>query len=196
MQGILLASSLFMFSPPQFAAESTSAKQEVQALVDSAFKVLRDPALKSDKKARIAQLRVAVDRVVDWEEMAKSSLGHHWRTTNDAQRAEFILVFKDLLAKQYMDDVDRFQGTEKVTVKDAEVRGELRIVKTTLLTASKELIPIDYTLRQTSAGWRVGDFSVEGVSMVNHFRNSFSRFLVNKDIGALIKQLRAKLGNL
>jgi phospholipid transport system substrate-binding protein len=190
----VLAATVLVFAQPSFAAEDP--KQTIQALVDAAFKILRDPALKNDRKARIGQLRTAADRVIDWEEMAKSSLGHHWRTTNEAQRAEFVLIFKDLLAKQYMDDIDRFQGTEKYVVKESEVRGELQIVKTTLITASKEQIPIDYTLHQAGGSWRVSDFSVEGVSMVNHFRNSFNRFLVNKDIGELIKQLRAKLGNL
>ena len=194
LKGCLVASAAFGLAPSALAADGPSPKETIQSLVDSAFKILRDPALKSDRKARIGQLRAAVDKGIDWEEMAKSSLGHHWRTTNDAQRAEFVNVFKDLLAKQYMDDVDRFQGTEKINVKEAEARGELQLVKTILVSASKEQIPIDYTLHKAATGWRVSDFSVEGVSMVNHFRNSFSRFLVNKDVGELIKQLKAKLG--
>jgi phospholipid transport system substrate-binding protein len=184
------------FAQTSYADGGPTPQQAIRTLCDEAFGIMRDEQLKKDRKVRIAKLRGAVDKVLDWEEMAKSSLGAHWRKITDPQRSEFVNVFKDLLARQYMEDVDRFQGTEKVTVKDAEVRGELQIVRTTLLTASKELIPIDYTLHKATQGWRVSDFSVEGVSMVNHFRGTFNRFLVNKDINELIKQLRTKLGNL
>jgi phospholipid transport system substrate-binding protein len=93
-----------------------------------------------------------------------------------------------------MDDIDRFQGTEQVQVLTSQKNGELAIVKTLLVTASREKIPIDYTLHQTRGGWMVGDLSIEGVSMVNHYRSTFSRFLVNSDFAALLKQLKQKLG--
>lgn len=190
----LLLPCLLLVVPSLAQAEPVPPKETVQSLVDSAFKILRDPQLKSNRTARIGQLRAAVDRVIDWQEMAKSSLGVHWRTASETQRSEFVNIFKDLLAKQYMEDVDRFQGTEQVKVKEAEARGELRLVKTTLVTASKEQVPIDYTLHLANSAWLVSDFSVEGVSIVNHFRSSFSRFLANKDLDALIKQLKGKLG--
>jgi phospholipid transport system substrate-binding protein len=193
---VAAVATLTSFVAPSRAGADSAAQRAIRTLCDEAFAIMRDEQLKKNRKARIAKLRSAVDKVLDWEDMAKSSLGHHWRKITDTQRSEFVGVFKDLLARQYMEDVDRFQGTEKITVKEAEVRGELQVVRTTLLTASKELIPIDYTLHQAAQGWRVSDFSVEGVSMVNHFRGTFSRFLVNKDINELIKQLRAKLGNL
>jgi phospholipid transport system substrate-binding protein len=176
------------------AGPGPAAKERIQWLVDNAFATLRDEELKKDTKRRIAKLREIVDQVMDWPDMARSSLGPHWRKLSDAERAEFVSVFKDLLAKQYMNDVDKFRGTEKVDVMDVEKSGDLSIVKTLLTTASKERVPINYTLHQASDGLRVNDFSVEGVSMVNHFRNTFSRFLVNKDFAALLKQLKQKLG--
>ena len=67
-------------------------------------------------------------------------------------------------------------------------------VKTTLLTASREQIPIDYTLRQSGGKWRAQDVSIEGVSLVNHYRKTFSRFLINKSFVDLMQQLKHKLG--
>jgi phospholipid transport system substrate-binding protein len=174
------------------AAQSSG--QLIRETINVVFALLRDPVLKQDTKQRMRKLREAVDRAFDWEAMAQSSLGPSWRKLDDKQRKEFVSVFKELLAQEYMDDIDRFQGTEQVQVKGRDKSGELEIVKTTLITASREQVPMDYTLQQAGPRWMVIDLSVEGVSLVNHYRQTFSRFLANKPFADLMQQLKRKLG--
>jgi phospholipid transport system substrate-binding protein len=169
-------------------------KQVVQETVDAAFKILRDPALKKDAKTRMSQLRETVDRAFDWEAMAQSSLGPPWRKLDDKQRREFVAVFKELLAQEYMDDIDRFQGSEQIQIKNSEKTGELESVNTVLITSSREQVPMNYTLQNFGKRWAVVDLSVEGVSLVNHYRETFSRFLANKQFSELMQQLKRKLG--
>lgn len=170
-------------------------KPVVEKTVQDALKILRDEKLKTDRKQRIAKLREVADRTFDWEAMAKSSLGAPWRTLNDAQRRDFVEVFKELLAQRYMDDIDRFQGSEELTVGNADQQGDLAVVKTTLLTVSREQVPIDYTLRLENGKWRAQDISIEGISLVNHYRKTFARFLANRTFDQLLQQLKTKLGN-
>jgi phospholipid transport system substrate-binding protein len=182
-------------SPPASSAQQEkSPRQIVSETVDAVFKILRDPGLKQDSKERMRQLRLVVDKVFDWAGMAQSSLGHHWRKLDEAQRAEFVAVFKELLAQEYMDDIDRFQGTERVVVKGAEQSGELWVVRTVLITASREEVPLDYTLHRAQATWAIDDVSIEGVSLVNHYRTTFSRFLTNHAFAELLDRLKRKLG--
>ena len=162
---VLLVGAL---APALHAAPQKTPQQEIQSLVDEAFAILRDPALKKNIQERMQKLRVAVDKVFDWEAMARSSLGHHWRKIDEAQRKEFVTVFKDLLARQF---------------------------KSVLITASKENVPIDYTMHVAGGRWQVVDVSIEGVSLVNHYRNTFNRFLVNGDFATLLERLKRKLGN-
>lgn len=176
-------------------AEVSSAKQAVEKTVREALKVLRDPTFKSDRKLRVTKLREVADRLFDWEGMAKSSLGAPWRNLNDVQRRDFVEVFKELLAQRYMDDIDRFQGSEELTVGDGNQQADLSVVKTTLFTASREQIPIDYTLRLTNGQWRAQDISIEGISLVNHYRKTFARYLTNKSFDQLLSQLKQKLGS-
>jgi len=181
------------------ALAEPAAKPALDAInrtIDKALKILRDERLKKDSAARMRQLRAAVDGVFDWEAMARSSIGHHWRKLDEQQRSDFVSVFKELLAKQYMDDIDRFQGSEQLKVTGGERRGEQMIVRTVLITVSREEVPIDYTMHKPAADWLVEDVSIEGVSMVNHYRKSFSRFLVNQDFGVLLAKLKRKLGGL
>ena len=55
--------------------------------------------------------------------MARSSLGSSGAAWMHQQRGRFVDVFKDILAAQYMDDIDRFQGTETVTVDGSTPEG-------------------------------------------------------------------------
>ena len=169
-------------------------KKVIEKTINDALGILRNQGLKSDPKLRLSKLREVADRTFDWAAMAQSSLGAPWRQLTEAQRKEFIDVFKELLAQRYMNDLDRFQGSEELTVGNAEQQGDLAVVKSTLLTASREQIPIDYTLRLTAGKWRAEDVSIEGVSLVNHYRKTFSRFLNNKSFSDLMQQLKSKLG--
>jgi phospholipid transport system substrate-binding protein len=189
-------------SPAVLAATARAARQLPEApetvirrTVDDAFAVLKDRALagKEERARRIAALRQVADRVFDWGEMARSSLGVHWRSLDAQQRTRFVAVFKDILAVQYMEDIDRFQGTEVVTVDGSARQGEEVVVRTTLVTASRERVPIDNPLRSQPERWAVVDLSIEGVSLVNHFRKSFSGALANMTIDQLIDRLTRQL---
>ena len=194
IRAVLLGVTLSFVSHSGMALAQEQPKPVVEKTVQDALKILRDEKLKGDRKLRIAKLREVADRTFDWEGMAKSSLGAPWRTLNDAQRRDFVEVFKELLAQRYMDDIDRFQGSEELTVGNADQQGELAVVKTTLFTVSREQIPIDYTMRLDNGKWRAQDISIEGISLVNHYRKTFARFLTNKTFDQLLQQLKTKLG--
>lgn len=188
---LLLLASVF---PALSRAQNEDPAGLIRSAVEQALQVLRDPALKKPERRseRLARLRVIADQVFDWQEMAQSSLGAHYRRINDAQRAEFVAIFKDLIAGDYRDDLDRFMGDEHVLVKGVEARDELRLVKTVLVTHSREQVPLDYLMRRDGQTWRAVDFSVEGVSLVNHYRKSFARYLANHTFEELLAKLRSR----
>ena len=194
-QAFLLVAAVVSLGVARASAQAPSEpRQLVERTIKAAFSVLRDDKLKSQSKERMRALRAAVDPAFDWDAMAKSSLGAPWRDLKDKQRTEFVSVFKELLAQRYMDDIDRFQGSEELNVTGAEQQGDWSLVKTVLVTSGRDRIPIDYQLHPSGTGWRVDDVSIEGVSLVNHYRSTFRQFLTNKSFDELMAQLRRKLG--
>ncbi len=193
-----LAAALFLVALATVSSRSARAADDpaavIRSTVDQAFDVLRDPELRKPekRKERIAKLRVIADRVFQWDAMAQSSLGVTYRSISDDQRKEFVKVFKDLIADNYMDDLDRFMGDEKVLVEGVEARDDQRVVKTVLVTHSRERVPIVYFMHMEGERWVVHDFSVEGVSLVNHYRKSFSNYLVNHTFEQLLDRLKAR----
>jgi phospholipid transport system substrate-binding protein len=178
------------------AAAHAAAAQEaiVKKTIDAAFAVLRDKSLAGREKRpqRIAALRAVADRAFNWAEMARSSLGPQWRSLDGQQRTRFVEIFKEVLAARYMDDVDRFQGTETVTVDGSVQQDEDVVVQTTLVTASRERVPIEYRMRAQQGSWMIVDIKIEGVSLVNHFRKTFTSALANMTIDQLIERLKGQ----
>ncbi len=187
---VLLLSATARAVPADGGAEPV-----IRKTIDSVFLVLKDKSLagKERRPQRVAALRQIVDRVFDWAEMARGSVGVQWRKMDEQQRSRFVEVFKDVLAAEYMDDIDRFQGTEKVTLDGSAPEGEEVVVRTTLVTGSRDRVPIDYRMRMRQGQWTIVDLSIEGVSLVNHFRKTFTGALANMTIEQLTDRLRHQL---
>lgn len=176
------------------AAGPPAAEQVIRRGVDDVLDVLRDPTTRpaAARAQRITRLRQVADRLFDWPEMSQRSLGPTWRMIDAAQRKRFTEVFPDILASAYLDDLDKFRGDERVTIERSTESGDRAEVHTNVVTHGGETVPMVYWLHRVESAWRVYDFSIEGVSLVNHYRESFTRFLVNHSFDQLMERLERK----
>ena len=184
-----------LLAAPQPARAHAKPTQDPETIIRNAieqtFAVLRDEALRAPERRaeRLARIREIADHIVDWKEMARRALGVHWRKFSETQRKRFLALFVDLLANRYGSDFDQFRGTERVVVDGSERLGDEWVVKTHLVTHSGDRVPIHYRFFQRDGRWRAYDVSIEGVSLVNHYRRRFSRFLVNHGPDDLLQRL-------
>ena len=192
---VFLGAMLLLWPARLALADPQTPEAVIQSAVQSVLDVLRDPKLQAadQRTVRIAKLRKIADGVFDWTAMAQSSLGVYWRSLDDQHKADFVDVFKQLLARQYIEDLDQFTGAERVQFKGTDARPPLQVVKTILVTQSHETLPIDYLMGPEGARWIGVDVNIQGVSLVNHYRSTFRRFLVNHTFDALIAQLKNAL---
>jgi len=191
----LMKGGLVLALAPIARAAESAPEGMIRRTIGEVFAILKDPALTGkDRRAdRLAALRVVADRTFDWAEMARASLGAPWRTLDADKRRRFVDVFKDVLAARYMDDINRFQGTETVSVDGSSRDGDDTIVRTTLVTGSRERVPMDYRLRASGDRSSIVDISIEGVSLVNHYRKTFAAALVNVTVEQLTDRLAKQL---
>ncbi len=187
----MLALALLLAGSPALAEPEEDTADLVRRKIDEVLSILRDPALRgSARRARRHQKILAVaNTIFDWDEMARRSLGVYWRQASAAQRKRFVPLFREVLSNYYLDQMDNFAGEEKITVKGSSGSKEQQVVKTVLITQSRERMPIDYFLDKGAAGWRVVDVSIEGVSLVNNYRSRFRQYLVNHTFDELLEHL-------
>jgi len=158
--------------------------------VDEVLMVLS--TTKPGETGRTEKLYAAVGKVFDPEELARRTLAAHWEAFSPDERARFTAAFVKLLERTYLRRLEAYTD-EKVVFLDEAALGEGRSeVSTKIVTASKE-VPIVYRLIKKTE-WKVYDVIIEGVSLVQNYRNQFNQVLTRDSPAGLIGKVES-MGN-
>lgn len=176
------------------SAQAGEAKDGVQAFVDKALVVLRDPAYKAEG-ARAEQRKVLSqlsDGIFDWVELSRRTLALNWNKLDVDQRGEFVSLYKQLLEKTYMDRIQDYKDEQVEFTAEVALADNQAEVQT-LVRAPDKNIPISYRLINRSGQWRIYDVVVEGVSLVQNYRSQFNNILASKSPRDMLDDLRQKV---
>jgi phospholipid transport system substrate-binding protein len=167
----------------------------VKANVDKVLDVLRDPALKgeSGKKTKKTKIRSISEKMFDFNELSRRTLGQNWNKFNTDQQKEFIELYKSILEDAYVDKIVTYTDEKVLFNKETSLTEKTCEVQTTIVTKKAD-IPIFYRVIQKEGAWRVYDVVIEGVSLINNYRTQFREILTNKPPDALLDTLRKKVG--
>jgi phospholipid transport system substrate-binding protein len=177
-------------SIPAMAGEPT---EMIRKTTDKIIGIVIDPALKGPEKAaeRKRLVREAVSEQFNREEMSQRTLAQHWSKRTEGEKKEFVDLYAKLLEGTYLDKVEGYSG-EKVLYEDETVDGKYAVVKVKILSKQGTNISVEYRLKK-GIDWLVYDVSIEGVSLVNNYRNQFNSIIVRSSYKDFINKLRAKV---
>jgi phospholipid transport system substrate-binding protein len=179
------------------AARAGTPTEEVQATVEKAIAVLKNPRLKpAGKRAeRRSQIRQVLYPRFDFTEMARRSLGAHWRRLSADQQREFVDTFTDLLENAYIERIEAYDDEKFVYTRERQ-DGNFAEVESKILTRKGEEFSILYRMHQTGEGWKVYDVVIENISLVNNYRSQFSRIIANSSFEELLRRMKSKQADL
>jgi len=189
---ILYGISVLVLSSISFAQAGATA--QVKGTIDKVLEILRDPALKAPDKAeaRRKKLKEVIYERFDFSEMAKRSLGVHWRSRTSKEQEEFVGLFADLLEQSYYKKLESYTDEEILYTKE-QVEDKFGVVVTKIVSQKENIdIPMEYKLLRQDAQWRVYDVVIEGVSMVSNYRSQFNRIIETSSYAELVKRMRVK----
>lgn len=182
--------SLVVLAGPAIGGEPTD---QLKPEIDRVIKTLEDPALKGEAKAaqRRDALRAITESVFDWEEMSRRALGPHWQGRSEAERTEFVGLFRNLIESAYASKIESYSG-ERVNYTGDSVEGDQATVRTRLTTRQGKEVPVDYRMLKRDARWKVYDVGVEGVSLVGNYRTQFNHIIRTSSYEELIRKLKSR----
>jgi phospholipid transport system substrate-binding protein len=168
--------------------------EAVQTSVNKVLEVLRDPKLKeaSAKEVKKEKLRLIYERMFDDVELSKRTLAKNWNSLNVDQRQEFVLLFRQVLEKAYIDKILAYTDEKVVFERETMVSGTQAEVQTKIVTPSKE-IPISYRVLLKDGAWKIYDIVIENVSLVLNYRTQFNDILAKDTPEQLLEILRKKV---
>jgi len=178
----------------QVAAWAGAPTDRVQPVIQELTQILEDPALQHASKAkeREARVRAAVVDLIDFPEMARRTLGPHWRSLGESERAEFVRLFRALLEHTYLPKISLYRG-ERVRFVGESVDGDLAAVHAVVITRSQREVAVLYRLRQRDQRWLLYDIAVEGIGLISNYRSQFTQIMQRGSYRELVGRIRQKL---
>ena len=188
---LLLVLAGFYAALGQTRAVAGTPTEVVREMLGAVMTIQSDPGLQGpgSRAARRAEIKKVILGNFTFDEMARETLGQYWNTLDGRRRSEFRSVFQDLFLDSYSRLVLDFLKKERI-VYVGEDSGQGRTAVKTLIQRTNEEIPVDYYPRQGGGGLKVRDVSIDGVSIVGNYRNSFSRIIKKESYESLLKKMK------
>jgi len=198
---LALATSLILFmvscfQPLPTMAATQSPLQLIQSGSDRGLKIIKSSLFEGGPslQQRRDEILVIVDEYFDFNEMAKRALGRSWKEIPGDKQQEFVKLFKQLLFNTYVRRIETTARPTTSTQYDSEtIEDRYAVVKTRVVGTSQPDVAIEYRLFLSAAEWKVYDLVIEGVSLVNNYRQQFSSILNRESFDSLLQQLREKV---
>ena len=174
---------------PLIAGEPT---QQLRATLDGVLAVLNEaPRAEGNRKEWPDQLRRLICARFDFLEMAKRSLGAHWKTLTADEQNDFTQLLSGLLEAASTSIIDAY-GPAKTHYKREVQEGSYARVETKVVTKKGDEVAVDYNLQLVNGDWKVYDVLVDNISMVNNYRSQFGRVIAESSFKDLVRRIKDK----
>jgi phospholipid transport system substrate-binding protein len=177
---------------PALVAAGQSPEKTIEETAGKVIEVLADDNLSDEEKK--AELTSYLDSCCDFETTSKLVLARNWRTFSEAQRAEFVDLFRSYLIATYGDNVKAYNGeTVEILGGREEARGDYTVLTKIARGGGNADVLVNYRLRKdTDGNWKILDVIGEGISLVANLRSQFQEVISHSGPEGLLKKLREK----
>ena len=185
--GMVAALVLTLLSLP-LLARGGEATNQLRATIDDFVEILNNTPV---AELRATGLPESARRLVfarfDFPEMARRTLGEHWKLLNITEQGEFVDGFTYRLLVSFGRTVRSSSG-EKIHFTGEFAEGKQVRVETQIV--GGEGTPVAYKLHDVEGQWKVFDVVIDHISLVNNYRAQFDRVIAKSSIKDLIQRLK------
>ncbi|HTD91494.1 MAG TPA: ABC transporter substrate-binding protein [Burkholderiales bacterium] len=156
--------------------------------------------IKADKEIQLGNQKKMLELVdakvlphFSFASMTQLAMGRNWRQANVEQQQQLIAEFRTLLVRTYTAALTQYKNQ---TVQYKPVRmapGDTDVVVQSLVKpVSGAPVAVDLNMEKTDIGWKVYNVKIEGISLVENYRNTFNSEIQKNGVDGLIKSLAEK----
>jgi phospholipid transport system substrate-binding protein len=167
---------------------------ETRGMIAQAVAILHNTTISTEQR-RSEVIKLAQSKL-DFERMARGSLGSHWAQLTPAQRDRFVSLFTAFFEAAYLNKIQDYANLE-IRVRDEKFTdGSFARVDASVMQPGEEDIPISFMLARRGKDWMVYDIEIEDVGMIENYRAQFDRIIRAHGISQLMIDLQAKQAQL
>ena len=168
----------------------------VQTVANDALNaVKKDQGVKDGDLARINNvINEYVLPYVNLEKTTRLAAGRYWRQATPQQQRDLVQAFKGTLIRTYsgaFTKVDQRSSFSMLPFR-GDANADDLVVRSMLSQGNGPAVGIDYRLEKTPQGWKIYDLNVEGIWLIQNYRNQFSQQISQNGVYGLIAALNKR----
>jgi len=179
---------------PAHAAATTDAPDAfVRVVTGNALQAVQREPL--DSRANPQRVQELVEQhvipYIDLTKTTRLAAARYWRSANADQRTRLIDAFKGTLLRTYSGALTKVDDETSMTIlpwRGASDATDAH-VKSTISQPNSPPINVDYRLEKQADGWKIYDLNVEGIWLIQNYRNQFAQLIAQRGIDGLIDAL-------
>ncbi len=199
----LILSPAASWCAPPSGSESVAASDPtatVKAILDQATVVVQNKQLSPAERDK--QLRAIAEANFNFSDMARTTLGYHWRQLTPQQHDQFVPLFTSFMEDVYLGKLQDY-GVEKIRQDVARSNVSFigqnfdgpdyaEVHSAVVLKDRPQPAKVDYLLKRDGAAWKIYDLEIDAISVMANYRNQFNRVINDNGYPALVSTLQKK----
>ncbi len=181
--------ALLMSATPVNAASTPT--DTVKLAIDQVIAELQGHSL--GREQRWASIGRIINDRFDFRSMSQSVLATSWQEATTEEKRQFVEYFSQYLEDTYRTKIESYSD-QRVEYLAEQVRKDRATVDTAVVTTDKR-IPITYRLKLTKGKWVAYDVVIEGISLVNNYRSTFSAIVKAGGMDGLLTDLERRISD-
>jgi phospholipid transport system substrate-binding protein len=195
MKRIITAAFFALAAMSAFAVTDVAPDALARSVTDEVLAIVRaDRDLQAGHPQKVAQLvETKVLPHFNFAHMTQLAVGRNWRQASPEQQKVLTDEFRTLLVRTYTTAFTQYKNETidyrplRVAPSDTDV-----VVKSLVKRTAGQPVAVDYAMEKLPDGWKVYDVKIEGISLVENYRNTFNSQIQKNGVDGLIKALADK----
>ena len=174
-------------------SNNKSPKSAIKKLLGEIKQIVNKNSLSDAEKAENKKHSDIALRVLKVPEISQKALGKYWSKHSEEQQKQFQTLLENLFVHVAFPGSAKFFANLKIVYEKTKSKKDMIVVPLTVVHEKEGEVDIDFSLKQTRAGWQVVDVILDGVSMRNNLRSQFYKILKKNDFKELVRRMKKKL---
>ena len=174
-------------------SNSKTPKSAIKKLLGEIKQIVNKDSLSDVEKAENKKHSDIALSVLKVPEISQKALGKYWSKHSEDQQKQFQTLLGNLFVHVAFPSSAKFFANLKIVYGKTKSKKDMMVVPLTVVHEKEGEVDIDFSLKQTEAGWQVVDVILDGVSMRNNLRSQFYKILKKNDFKELVRRMNKKL---
>jgi phospholipid transport system substrate-binding protein len=190
-----LSISLILSAAPALAAQAMAPDALARSVTDEVLAIVRaDKEIQAGNQKKMIELvEEKVAPHFSFTRMTQLAMGRNWRQADSEQQKRLAAEFRTLLIRTYTSAFAQYRNQiveyrpPRMQPGDTDV-----VVQSVIRQPHGQPITVDYAMEKTADGWKVYNVKIEGVSLIENYRNTFNTEIQKNGVDGLIRALSEK----